>query len=108
VLQPVLYSMAVERALGKPVESARLYFATTVGGFAECPVPLNDYTRAQALQVLTIIDRSVEQGFLPAAPDEGACRWCDFRPVCGPREEDRIARKATDRLADLAALRSMR
>jgi ATP-dependent helicase/nuclease subunit B len=108
VLQPVLYSMAVERALGKPVESARLYFATTVGGFAECPVPLNDFTRAQGLQVLTIVDRSVEQGFLPAAPDERACTWCDFRPVCGPREEERVRRKAVDKLADLAALRSMR
>lgn len=108
VLQPVLYSMAVEEALGKRVESARLYFATTVGGFAECPVTLNDYTRGQALQVLTIIDRAVELGFLPAAPDEGACRWCDFRPVCGPREEERAARKAADKLADLEALRSMR
>jgi hypothetical protein len=108
VLQPVLYSMAVEQALAKRVESARLYFATTVGGFAECPVPLNDYTRGQALQVLTIIDRAIELGFLPAAPDEGACRWCDFRPVCGPREEERAARKARDKLADLEALRSMR
>ena len=108
VLQPVLYSMAVERALGRAVESARLYFATTTGGFAECAVPLNDYTRAQGLQVLTIIDRAVEHGFLPAAPDEGACRWCDFRPVCGPREEERVARKHADRLADLEALRSMR
>jgi len=108
VLQPVLYSMAVERALDTPVESARLYFATTTGGFAECAVPLNDYTREQGVQVLTIIDRSVEQGFLPAAPDEGVCRWCDFRPVCGPREEERVARKRADRLADLHALRSMR
>ena len=108
VLQPVLYSMAVERALGKPVESARLYFATTTGGFAECVVPLNDYTRAQGLQVLTIVDRSIEHGFLAAAPDDGVCRWCDFRPVCGPREEERVARKHPDALADLRALRSMR
>ena len=58
--------------------------------------------------MLTIIDRAVETGFLPAAPAERACTWCDFRPVCGPREEERVARKAQDRLADLAALRSMR
>ena len=108
VLQPVLYSMVVERGLGKKVESARLYFATTVGGFAECVVPITDYTRAQALTVLTIIDRAIEQGFLPAAPDERACTWCDFRPVCGPREEERVAKKPKDRIADLIALRSMR
>ena len=108
VLQPVLYSMVVERGLGKHVESARLYFATTVGGFAECVVPITDYTRAQALTVLTIIDRAIEQGMLPAAPDERACTWCDFRPVCGPREEERVARKPQDRIADLIALRSMR
>ena len=34
----------------------------------------------------------------PSAP----ARWCDFRPVCGPREEERVKRKAADRLADLA------
>ena len=108
VLQPVLYAAAVERALGRRVEQARLYFATTAGGFAECQVPLNDYTHGQGLQVLSIIDRAVEQGFLVPAPAERACAWCDFRPVCGPREEDRVARKSTDRLLDLDALRSMR
>jgi CRISPR/Cas system-associated exonuclease Cas4 (RecB family) len=108
VLQPVLYSIAVERALGTPVSNARLYFCTTAGGFTECAVPITDYTRGQGLQVLTIVDRSIEQGFLPAAPDEDACRWCDFRAVCGPREEDRVERKAKERLADLIALRSMR
>ena len=35
---------------------------------------------------------------LRAAPAERACTWCDFRPVCGPREEERITRKAADRL----------
>ena len=47
--------------------------------------------------MLTIVDRAVEQGFLPAAPAERACTWCDFRPVCGPREEERVgAQGATD------------
>ena len=45
---------------------------------------------------------------LVAAPSEGACRWCDFRIVCGPNEEARIERKNQKDLADLAALRSMR
>jgi CRISPR/Cas system-associated exonuclease Cas4 (RecB family) len=107
-LQPVLYSLAVEQGLGKKVFSGRLFYATTVGGFVEREIPINDYTRGQGLQVLEIIDRAVETGFLPAAPSERACTWCDFRPVCGPREEERTKRKARERLADLEALRSMR
>jgi len=107
-LQPVLYSLAIEQGLGKKVTEGRLFYATTVGGFADHKIPINDYTRAQGLQVLTIIDRAVETGFLAAAPDERACTWCDFRPVCGPREEERVGRKAVDKLADLVALRSMR
>ena len=71
-------------------------------------IPINDYTRSQGLQVLEIVDRAVETGFLAAAPGDRACTWCDFRPVCGPREEERVGRKTHDRLADLDALRSMR
>jgi hypothetical protein len=107
-LQPVVYSLAIERGLGKKVAEGRLFYATTVGGFAEHTIPINDYTCGQGLQVLAIIDRAVETGFLAAAPDDRACTWCDFRPVCGPREEQRIAHKAPDRVADLKALRSMR
>ena len=107
-LQPVLYSLAVEQGLGKKVFSGRLFYATTAGGFVEHEIPINDDTRSQGLQVLAIIDRAVETGFLPAAPAERACTWCDFRPVCGPREEQRTKRKARERLADLDALRSMR
>ena len=108
VLQPVLYSMAIEQGLGRKVIEGRLFYCTTAGGFADHKIPINDYTRGQGLQVLTIVDRAVEQGFLPAAPADGACRWCDFRAVCGPREQERVSRKAADRLADLLALRAIR
>jgi CRISPR/Cas system-associated exonuclease Cas4 (RecB family) len=108
MLQGVLYSVAVEQALGKKVVKGRYYYATTAGGFAEKEIEINDYTRGQGLQVLAVIDRAVETGFLAAAPKERACTWCDFRPVCGPREEERTRRKAKDRLADLDALRGMR
>jgi CRISPR/Cas system-associated exonuclease Cas4 (RecB family) len=108
MLQPVLYSVAVENGLGTKVLEGRLFYATTVGGFTDQPIPINDYTRGQGLQVLAIIDRAVERGALPPAPAERACTWCDFRPVCGPREEERTSRKTPVFLADLAALRSMR
>jgi hypothetical protein len=107
-LQPVLYSVAVEQGLGKRVMQGRLFYCTTAGGFGAHPIDVNDYTRGQGLEVLTIIDRAIADGFLAAAPAERACTWCDFRPVCGPREEERVRRKAKERLADLAALRSMR
>jgi hypothetical protein len=108
MLQGVLYSVAVEQALGKKVTAGRYYYATTAGGFAEKEIEIDDYSRGQGLQVLAIIDRAVETGFLAAAPQDRACSWCDFRPVCGPREQERTRRKAADPLADLHALRSMR
>ncbi len=40
-------------------------------------------------------------GFLPAAPAERACTWCDFRSICGPDEARHVARKAADPLGDL-------
>ena len=105
ILQPVLYSLAVEEALGAPVASGRLFYCTAAGGFTDHEIPLNDANRRAGLEALEVIDRAIELGFLPAAPDEGACAWCDFRPVCGPHEEQRIARKSPDKLGDLHALR---
>ena len=105
ILQPVLYSAAVEQALGMPVASARLSYCTSAGGFVDHEIPLNDANRRSGIEALEIIDRAVELGFLPAAPSERACTWCDFRPVCGPDQYERIRRKAQDRLGDLEALR---
>ncbi len=108
VLQPVLYSVAVEAALGRRVFEGRLFYCTTAGGFAEQPIPINDYTRGQGLEALAIVDRAIELGTLPAAPARDACRWCDFRAVCGPREEERVARKQAALVKDLDALRATR
>jgi len=112
-LQPVLYSVAIEQGLGRRVAAGRLFYCTTAGGFTEHPVKIDDYSRGQGLEVLSIIDRAIGEGFLAPAPEQRAgsrpaCTWCDFQAVCGPREAERIERKAADRLADLAALRSMR
>jgi len=106
-LQPVIYGLAIEKILGRPVREGRLFYATTAGGFAEHPVPLSEANRRAGLEALEIIDRAIELGFLPAAPAERACSWCDFRPICGPDEPRHVARKSADLLADLAALRAM-
>jgi CRISPR/Cas system-associated exonuclease Cas4 (RecB family) len=105
VLQPVLYSLAVERALGRGVSQGRLFYCTAAGSYSEHEIPLNERTRAAGLEVLQVIDRAVETGFLAAAPTEDACSRCDFRPVCGPDVFRRVSRKPQDRLADLVELR---
>ena len=107
MLQPVLYSMVVEQALAKPVTSGRLFYCTAPGGFAEHEIPLSDANRHLALEALEIVDRAIELGFLPPAPADRACTWCDFRIVCGPHEAERVRRKSADKLGDLEHLRKM-
>jgi RecB family exonuclease len=106
-LQPVIYGLAVEKLLEGPVGGGRLFYCTAAGGFTEHPVPLTDGNRRAGLVALEIIDRALDLGFLPPAPAERACTWCDFRPVCGPNEAQHAARKPSESLADLTALRSM-
>jgi ATP-dependent helicase/nuclease subunit B len=106
VLQPVLYAMTIETALDQPVYCGRLYYCTSAGSFFAHEIPLNEYTREAALEVLHVVDRAIERGFLAPAPAEGACGRCDFRPVCGPGVFNRILRKPQNELADLLALRS--
>ena len=84
----------------------RLYYATTAGGYRDVQIPLTPQARRTGVEALEIIDRAIETGFLAPAPREHACAWCDFRPVCGPAAERRIARcKSPEPLADLLALR---
>ncbi len=106
-LQPVLYALAAEKLLGRPVESGRLFFCTRRGRYQSLEVALDDDSRQAATEVLDAIDRAVGKGFLPAAPDKGECRWCDYRLVCGPNEETRIGRKHPQRLVPLNRLRKM-
>jgi CRISPR/Cas system-associated exonuclease Cas4 (RecB family) len=106
VLQPILYAMAIEVALGRPVSHGRLFYCTSAGSYAEHPIPLNDTTRAAAVEVLEVVDRAIATGFLAATPTEEACGRCDYRSVCGPDMFRRTRRKPQDRIADLLALRS--
>ena len=109
VLQPVLYSLAVEDVTGERVAQGRLYYCTSDGQFREQAVELFDLARRHGIEALEIVDRAVESGFLAAMPRASACQYCDFRPVCGPGEERRMTRKnrRDARLGDLMALREM-
>jgi CRISPR/Cas system-associated exonuclease Cas4 (RecB family) len=107
-LQPVLYALALEKLFpGARVVSGRLYYCTHVGGYAAIDVPLDGHARHAAGVVADVVGGALERGELPAAPAPGACTWCDYRPVCGPHEERRIAAKNPERLVQLQHLRRM-
>ncbi len=105
VLQPVLYAQAAESVLRRPAESARLFYCTERGGYRSVDVPFNDESNAALDRIIRTIDESLANGFLPAAPREGACLWCDYKVVCGPHEEMRIRRKPKERLDALDQIR---
>ena len=107
VLQPILYALAAEAILGKPATSARLFYCTERGGYQSFEIPIDDHARESIAKVLKLIDRSITSGFLPAAPREQACVYCDYRSVCGPYEETRIRRKSADPLTLLSELREI-
>ena len=83
-----------------------MYFATIKGRYETFPVFLTAESEEEVEAVLRHIEEAVSGGFLPAAPAEKACEFCDYRPVCGPYEEVRAKRKK--RLSALHALRSLR
>lgn len=108
VLQPVLYALALERLFpDAKIDGGRLYYCTSAGEYSEVTIPLDAFSRKAADDALGIVTESIASGFLPAAPAEGACEYCDYRAVCGPNEEQRTSKKPKDRLVQLRRLREM-
>jgi CRISPR/Cas system-associated exonuclease Cas4 (RecB family) len=107
ILQPLLYALAAEKLLRQPVESGGLFFCTQRGDFSQVTIPLDQQSRERMTRVLQTIGEAIEEGFLPAAPQPGACALCDYRPVCGPYEEQRSKRKQPDRLDALVQVRNL-
>jgi len=107
ILQPLLYALAAEQLLAQPVESGGLFFCTQRGDFSQVTIPLDNQSRDRLTRVLETIGGAIEEGFLPAAPQSGACGVCDYRPVCGPYEEQRAKRKQPDRLDALVQVRNL-
>ena len=105
MLQPLLYSLAAETLLGESVELGRLFYCTQRGDFSVVDISLNDEGRGRLRRILQSIDQSIAEGFLPAAPQPGACAMCDYTAVCGPYEETRVKRKQSDRLDSLIEIR---
>jgi CRISPR/Cas system-associated exonuclease Cas4 (RecB family) len=106
-MQPLAYGMAAETLLGVPVEQSRLFYCTQRGEFAEIPFEVAPNTRKWFERAMALIDGEIDRGFLPAAPQSGACGMCDYLPVCGPNEERRTSRKRRDALDALQELRNI-
>ncbi len=107
-LQPVLYGLAAEQLWNTRAESGRLFFCTQRGAFTEVEIALSEGTRDRFRRALAVIDWSIETGFLPAAPQTDACDHCDYRPVCGPYELQRVQKfKSQDELEPLLDIRRM-
>lgn len=106
-LQPVFYALTLEKLFpDAKVDGGRLYYCTTGAEFTAIEFPLDAQARDAAQAVATTIGNALDNGFLPAAPEKDACRYCDYRPVCGPDEERRIQRKPKDLIAGLVQLRA--
>jgi hypothetical protein len=106
-LQPALYALALESAAPREVAEGRLFFCTTKGGFSEHVVTLDDEARRRAREVLEIIDRAIERGFLAPLPREGACARCAYQAVCGPEADVRAARKDHRRSGDPGVIQDL-
>jgi CRISPR/Cas system-associated exonuclease Cas4 (RecB family) len=108
VLQPMLYALAAEQMAGDAVTMGRLHYATIAQNYQTVDVPVNGFTRKRAEDVLRMIDGAVRDGFLPAAPRKDGCKGCEYLPVCGPYEEERVREKSTVELKGLRELRGWR
>jgi ATP-dependent helicase/nuclease subunit B len=105
-LQPLLYSLAINRVFNTAVVQGTLSFATIKGRYETVSIPYAATTEAELDTILRYIDEAITGGFLPAAPLPDACEKCDYRSVCGPYEQQRTSRKKESE--DLSSLRSIR
>ena len=106
ILQPVVYGLALAELFSeREVVAGRLYYCTDRGGFRAHEVAIDERSRAAMKLVAAAVGEALTEGFFPAAPEDGACKYCDYWGVCGPYEELRTRRKDRRRIARLTALR---
>jgi hypothetical protein len=106
MLQPLLYAQALQKLFPDAVvRSGQAYYCSARGGFRRIEVALDERAAARAALLAQTVSDALTQGFLPAAPDRGACERCDYAAVCGPYEEQRAAHKDRTRLEPLVSLR---
>jgi len=84
-LQPILYALAVQEALGAPVLESRLDFMTLRGHFLTSPLSEIGEARELLYQALDGLQAAMQAGNLPAHPKLDGCRYCDYQSICGPQ-----------------------
>ena len=108
-LQPLLYALVLEKLFPEAeVRSGRLLYNTQVGGFLSVETRLDAASREAFASVVRTLRGALETGFFPAAPDDDECRYCNFRPVCGPDEARRMVKTRKGVRAELNELRTLR
>lgn len=110
LLQPLLYGLAAQKLLGRNVGTGRLFYATQRGAYEVVTIQINEKSRHILARLLGNIDASIANGFLPPAPQKDACDRCDYRPVCGPYEEQRYEEtknRRDERLETLIEIRGL-
>ncbi len=117
-LQPLLYALVLEAMLekglltldGTPphVEGGRLWYCTTRGENRSVSIALDDAARRAVGRIASLLDRSIERAFLPRAPREEACQYCDYLAICGPHVKALAGRKEPAPIEALVALRRER
>jgi ATP-dependent helicase/nuclease subunit B len=110
LLQPLLYGLAAQKLLGTDVATGRLFYATQRGAFEAVDIPVDEKARLVLARLLSHIDTSIANGFLPPAPQKETCERCDYRSVCGPYEEQRYEEyknRRDERLDSLIEIRGM-
>ena len=95
-LQHALYGVAatelLKRKYGRAAVEAGVYYFTSSRGRQERVRIARP--QAAALQgVLMDLRNVIATGTFVHAPDEEACKWCDFGDACGPDRHERAARK---------------
>ena len=95
ILQPVLYSLAIEQALQAQVQSGRLFYCTSAGGFVDHEIPLNEHEPAHRARGAGD-RRSRDRARLPAG-GAGAARLHLVRLPPGLRPRRAAPRRATRR-----------
>ena len=93
VLQPILYALAAEQIVGQPVPRGRLFYATLRGNYRAIDIIASDAARDRMRALLNYIDDAIDNGAFHTLPRKDACGRCDYKPVCGPYEEERSGRK---------------
>jgi ATP-dependent helicase/nuclease subunit B len=108
VLQPALYALAAEAILAPDtVKVARLSYSTLGQQYRNIDFPAHPRFRTAAVRVLDAINSAITRGWLPAAPRQDGCKACEYLPVCGPYEEERIKLKSKGELTELHQIRRM-